>query len=961
MKNATTNRWIILWLVLVGFLPSNARAQEFTGNIVGTVVDSSAGVMPGVTVTVSGQTIQGTRTTVSESNGTYRVTLLPPGTYQVVYELAGFATLTRQGVLVGVGRTSTINATLEVAALSDAVTVSGETPVVDLQSVTRGTNYDERLLESLPTGSRNFGGIMTTTPGIQVTAYDVGGSNMGTNTGFRTYGLSGQWNVRIDGVTTQDTASNLNLYFDYGALSEMQVSAAMNSAESNVPGAAVNMTVKSGSNQLHGLALYDWQGPALQSDNLTPELTQNGIGVTDEFDNYHDLNMNAGGPMKLDKLWWFYSFRDQGIGLSTQMLDETGTPGAIFLTSLQNHTIKVNYQMDPNNSLVFFGMTSRKRADRGGRGPNAYLYTLDSIGEQWTLTYVQKGQWNRTIGNRATFQAAVAGENYDAPYRIHPGSVPTTPVRDLGSVQTVRGSYTGDSPGLTTGGLFRDSSRKWQYDGVMNYFTAAHNIKTSYGVIWVDRRSIQHGPEASPGQERGVVLYTRNGLPDQFQTQNTPFDYQSSMWQNYFYFQDKWQVTRKLVANLGLRWDRYLSHYPEQGNDGIGAFAVPTHFDSRTLPVFNNWVPRLGLIYDLFGNGNTALKFNYGRYAEDPDITFSQDANPNRTPITNRYAWDGTLPITPALVSTSRLLSTSGQFVETAIDPDVRNAIVDQYLIGVDQQIAKNFGVSANWVRMNRYRTRVTINRAQPTSGYAPVAAIDPGPDGVRGTSDDRPWTVYERIVPAGTDNYLTNLDNGEYYDTIEVNGNKRFANGDQVIVGWSRTDRHLGDNPSLDPNQLQFNGVNRPVTNNWTFKILGTYSLPWDLALSGSWTLQNGEAQSRTVAFSPALFVNHPAPLAQGTTSVVVEPSGAYYLENIALTNIRLEKKFRAVWGIGQGHTLSTLVEVYNIQNASTIIGSNTQTGTTTDSLGNVVPTFGRYTQAISPRIARLGLRYTF
>ena len=207
MKNATTNRWIILWLVLVGFLPSNARAQEFTGNIVGTVVDSSAGVMPGVTVTVSGQTIQGTRTTVSESNGTYRVTLLPPGTYQVVYELAGFATLTRQGVLVGVGRTSTINATLEVAALSDAVTVSGETPVVDLQSVTRGTNYDERLLESLPTGSRNFGGIMTTTPGIQVTAYDVGGSNMGTNTGFRTYGLSGQWNVRIDGVTTQDTAS----------------------------------------------------------------------------------------------------------------------------------------------------------------------------------------------------------------------------------------------------------------------------------------------------------------------------------------------------------------------------------------------------------------------------------------------------------------------------------------------------------------------------------------------------------------------------------------------------------------------------------------------------------------------------------------------------------------------------------------------------------------------------------
>src|SRR4030095_11379776 len=341
------------------------------------------------------------------------------------------------------------------------------------------------------------------------------------------------------------------------------------------------------------------------------------------------------------------------------------------------------------------------------------------------------------------------GENYDAPYRIHPGSKPTTPVRDLGSVQTVRGSYTGDAPGLTTGGLFRHSSRKGQYDGVLNYFLPTHNIKTSYGVIWVDRRSVQWGPQASPGQVRGVVLYTRNGGPDQLQTQNTPFDYQTSMWQNYFYFQDKWQVTRKLVANLGVRWDHYLSMYPEQGNDGVGPFAVATHVDARNLPVFNDWVPRLGVIYDLFGSGNTALKLNYGRYAEDPDISFSQDANPNRTPITNRYAWDGTLPITPDLVSRSRLLSTSGQFVPTAIDPGIRNAIVDQYLVGVDQQLVKNLGMSVNWVRMNRYGPRVTVKRAQPTSGYAPVAAIDPGPDGVVATADDRPWTVYERIVPA--------------------------------------------------------------------------------------------------------------------------------------------------------------------------------------------------------------------
>jgi carboxypeptidase family protein len=952
--------------VLIGFSPLNLMAQEFTGNIVGVVNDSSGAVVPGATVTVSGETIQGVRSTVTESNGAYRLILLPPGTYKVTYELQGFATLIREGVLVGVGRTSTINVALQVATLSETTTVTGETPVVDLQSVARGVNYDEKLLTTLPIGSRNLGSVLTTMPGIQVTAYDVGGSNMGTNTGFRTYGLSGQWNVRVDGVTTQDTASNLNLYFDYGALSEMQVAAAVNSAESNVPGAAVNMTVKSGSNQLHSGFLYDWEGKSLQSNNTTSALQANGIGITDQFAKYHDLNLNGGGPITKDKLWWFYSYRDQGIGLATQMLDANGHPGAIFLTSLKNHTLKLNYQLSPNNSLFFTGMTSRKLANRGGRGPNAYLYTINSTGLQWTLTYIEKGQWNRTLGNRATFEASEGAENYDAPYTEPRGIVGTTPIRDLGAVPIVRGSYTGESPGLTTSGLFRDSSRKWEYRGALNYFTAAHNIKTSYGVIWVDRRSIHHGALDSPGTiqgfgevpQSGVVLYTTNGVPTEFQTQNTPFNFQSSMWQNYFFVQDKWQATKKLVANLGLRWDRYLSMYPPQGNDGIGAFGTAFRVPERTLPIFNNWVPRLGLIYDLFGNTKTALKAAYGRYAEDPDITFALNANPNTTEITNRYAWDGTLPVTPALLAASKLLSTSGQVVPAAIDPHIKNAYDDEYLVGVDQELAKNFALTVDWVRMNRYATRVTVNRAAPTSGYTAVQAIDPGPDGVLGTADDRPWTAYERTVPAGTDNYLTNANTGEHYNTIDVSAHKRFAKGDELVIGGDRTTRILGDSTSYDPNTLQFNGPQRPRISQWDFKLFGTYSLPLSMSLSGSISLQKGEPYGRTVNLTPALLIGHPGALAQGSTTVTVQPSGSYYLPTIAQTTLHLERKFK---GPVKGDAITAVFELYNIQNANTIIGVNGATGVTTNSLGQIVPTFGRYSQTLNPRIARLGVRYQF
>ena len=261
-----------------------------------------------------------------------------------------------------------------------------------------------------------------------------------------------------------------------------------------------------------------------------------------------------------------------------------------------------------------------------------------------------------------------------------------------------------------------------------------------------------------------------------------------------------------------------------------------------------------------------------------------------------------------------------------------------------------------NWVRMNRYRTRVTVNRAQPTSGYAPVAAIDPGPDGVRGTTDDRPWTVYERIVPAGTDNYLTNLDNGEYYDTIEVNSTKRFANGDQIIVGWSRTDRHLGDNPSFDPNQLQFNGANRPVTNNWTFKLLGTYSPALGSRCPGPTRCRmakRNRAPSVSLRRCSSIILRR---LLKARPPVTVEPSGAYYLPNIALTNIRLEKKFR-----GLGHWPGTHVEHprRGVQHSERQhdYWLNTQTGTTTDNLGNSCRHSAGTRRRSVPRIARLGI----
>lgn len=945
---------LVMWCILAILLPSGALAQEFTGSVVGTVSDSSGGVLPGVTVTISGVTIQGDRVTVTDERGVYRVINLPPGTYSVSYGMEGFAKLTREGIIVGVGRAVTLNIEMQLATLSDAVTVSGESPVVDIQNANLGVNFDQQLLENTPIGARNIGSVITAIPGIQVTAFDVGGSNMGTNTGFRSYGLSGQFNVRLDGVSTQELAGNLNLYIDYAALSEMQVSAAGNSAESNVPGAAINMTVRTGSNKLSGSVYTDYEGESFQGSNLTDELRDRGIGIGDRFDHYNEVNVQAGGPIRTDKLWWFYSFRNQKIGQTTEMLKADGTPGALFELLLRNNTLKVNYQINSANSVFFTGQTGRKRANRGGRGANAIYYTLDSTGLQDSIVWLNKGQWNRVIGNTLTLEAAANGESYDAPYFAR---VDETPVRDL-VTNIVRGSYTGDSPGLTTGGIFRDASRKWQWYGATSIFTSSHNIKTSYGVIWVDRKSVNWGLPGSPGHTGHVVLYYSNGVPDRFQVQNTPRNYQSSMWQNYFFIQDRWQATDRLVVNLGLRWDNYDSHYPAQANDGVGPYSEKALFPARTVAVFNNWVPRVGLIYDLFGNTKTALKFNYGRYAEDPDIGLANDANPNTAIITRRYAWDGTLPITPALVARSQLLQTTGQLTEVRIDSDLSNSYTDQWLAGLEHELLPNFGVGGTFVRTQRYNTRGNINLAEPTSGYAPVAARDPGPDGLVGTGDDRAFTVYERLGPAGSEQFLTNFDTGEYYDTWEVTATKRFSNGGRVVTGWDRTWRHLGDAISNDPNQQLYDGPNRATTSQWTYKIIGSYPLRWwDVGLSGSYMGQKGEPYNRTVQFTPALLINHPAALRQGNTTVTVEPPGAYYRDDVHMTNLRVDKRFRFTGS----QRVTAIVELFNVFNSAAVTGTNSVTGRTTDRNGVNVPSFARATQIVNPRVVRIAIRYDF
>jgi hypothetical protein len=192
-------RWFV-WCFLL--FASSALAQT-TGAINGTVLDNTGAILPGATVSATSPAQMGVQTTVSNAQGIYRFPSLVPGTYTVLYELGGFSTLRREGIIVNVGFTATVNVQMSLASLTETVTVSGASPVVDITSTTSTFNITGEMLQTLP-NARDIWSIMGQAPGVRVSTMDVGGSRAGTQTGFEAFGFSGQVRVQVDGVNTTE-------------------------------------------------------------------------------------------------------------------------------------------------------------------------------------------------------------------------------------------------------------------------------------------------------------------------------------------------------------------------------------------------------------------------------------------------------------------------------------------------------------------------------------------------------------------------------------------------------------------------------------------------------------------------------------------------------------------------------------------------------------------------------------
>src|SRR6188768_2372807 len=310
-------RWLIGASVLVGVLSmasavfAQGGGASSTGVIQGKVSDAQGAMLPGVTIVATSPAMPGQQTAVTSENGNYRFPAVPPGTYTLMFELAGFNSVRRDGIQITLGFTGTVNIELALATLQETVTVTGSSPIIDTTATRSVQTFKAEQLASIPNG-RDLWSLLAITPAVQLSRIDVGGNRAGTQTGYTAYGLNGQVRVLVEGINTTEGTAASGVYFDYGSVEEAFLGTAGQSAEMPTPGVQSQFITRSGGNRLSGEYYQDWYNNSLQGSNLSDEVI--GLGIrkgSNEMQGYRDSAINVGGPLKKDKIWWNGAYRVQ--------------------------------------------------------------------------------------------------------------------------------------------------------------------------------------------------------------------------------------------------------------------------------------------------------------------------------------------------------------------------------------------------------------------------------------------------------------------------------------------------------------------------------------------------------------------------------------------------------------------------------------------------------------------------
>ena len=941
-------------LVLAGALaclPAIAFAQS---GIAGVVRDTTGAVMPGVTVEASSPAlIEKVRAAVTDGQGRYNIVDLRPGVYTVTFSLVGFSTIRREGVELPTSFTATVNADLRVGALEETITVSGDAPVVDTTNVVRRQVVDTETIDAMPT-SKNWSTIGVMTIGVLSNQNDVGGSAGEHQNQLKAHG--GSFNdrlVQMDGLMISNMACNYSctgLSTNDASTQELSYEIGAISAETGGGGVRVNIIPKEGGNTFSGSAFFNFANSGLQATNLDQALMDQGVLSVDSLDSIYDTSFSFGGPIMRDKLWfwtahryWGYEIFRTGAFFDKNSFDLVYEPDPTKpATDSQTNTsndLRLTWQISPKNKLsAYYNLAPREtnywnlsniRTPDSAQLQNVKLNHFETVTFKSTVT--SKMLLDLGMGNMTETWTR-------EPIAESPTAATDYAVTELNTGVTFRGyPFT----------LSSNYTSVRSYRGSLSYVPGSHALKFGFTLV--------EGPANTDVYATGpdTHLIVAAGQPFQVQVRTTPYTTRERLVADLgLYVQDTWTVKR-MTVNAGIRFD-YLNNKVEAQDTPGGRWIGPRSFPEMTdVPSWQDLGPRLGVAYDLFGNGKTALKATMSRYVETTTVGFARLLNPINTTVNlATRTWDDRngdkIPQDSEL---GPLGSTFGQrIVSTTYDPDVVTGWGKrrgnwEYSGSVTHELMSRVAAEFAYYHRDQKNFRATDNRDVTSADYTEYCVTVPT-DPRLPTSGQQLCGLYE-LNPEkfgaqfNDDNLVTFVDHfGEQtqtFDGFDVSVSARPRNGLTINGGFGTGVEHFNECDSFVDNPSAATSGGTTLTprawcdrsGGWqtNYKLSGSYTIPWqDIQLGAVFQNLQGQAilaNWNIQATTPGVTLGRPFSGGGSRQIPLIRPGDEFGSRRSQL-DLRLGKTVR----MGGAKRLQLMMDVYNTFNSNAPVGATSQAG---------------------------------
>ena len=970
--------WILTLALGISLVGTSVQGQTARGSIAGTIHDDTGGTLPGVTVNLTSPALQVPQLVkVTDGQGEYSFTDLAPGEYRLTYDLTGFTALVREGIRITTGFAARVDVNLKLASVAETVTVSGQSPLVDVTNTRGGATVSREILNTTPNSQSYYDVLLLAGGAVILKGPTVGKAGLGPVANHNVnYGQSVRMNNEIEGIKTMGGENP-----DIGDAEEVDVKTYGRSAEADIPGTLIQIVYPSGGNSFHGKFTTKAQHHNFQSNNVDAKLRSQGINAGDALVYFTEFSGDLGGRIVRDKLWFYGSGRNQrsrqtlaGYSRAPGPDNVYGTaddvPGEPFATNY-GVIAKISYQATKKNRLIgFFGRSPISDNELGASRFSPY----ESTQQYLSIPRQAKIEWQGVLSDRWVVNSMFADGGYFAWYANRPGSTqPSRLNRETGYLTGTRYAQGGGSGGGAD--VLRTVWREQMSSSVMYHpegsFLGSHEFQAGYRMLWGRLEfDAPHylGKPPVPQLDNYQLVYDRvNGVPYQpveLRVTNLPVTGTSRYGDFGMYVSDQWRPTQRLTLNVGLRWQRAVG-FVEAGEKVQGRFGSPASFPRLDVGNWNAVVPRLGAAFDLFGDGKTLAKASYGLYYDDfsrmglagQDFIHRYSLNSVTEAV---YRWrdlDGNNDYTPGEVN----LNLAGpDFVSILgatnnhVNPDLKQPFTSEVTGSLERELTTNVSVRALYVYKKETDQVALINTSRPFSVWnRQFTRRDPGPDGVIRTADDGGLVTFYDYDPAyrGT-SFVTNMvvnstDRRDFFHNLQISVNKRPGTGKWFVdSSFLLTKNHRWITVyAQTPNDNIF-----PLDETWDYNgtLAGGYAAPWGINASTVYQMYSGATGQRTYIFRTADPDGGPALPSSSTITVPLEAWGGERGPVRQVVNLRASRDFK----FGAGRKIVVDVDAFNAFN------SNTEWASTTYASG---PSFGFITRIVQPRAWRFGLRVEF